>query len=245
MNLSGLTLQRGGARSPDCAQRPVPLRCRGAERGVIGRRHVAEAAVRPHGIATRRGNAHRTEIAEEREVLYCWHPWAGCVVRVHEAVEKAGGTVLRCSRDNGASGRWLELPVWMFDRATCLATRFTAVPVIDFAALAALQELLAAAVADGEVGLSFNTSGLSPTGEAHNQNRGNDDATANTRSCEGSKVSSAARPVRRTGVDDRRLAGAGLARSAGRDAARADGIDVAAPTRPRQCRPALPDGGGR
>jgi len=194
---------------------------------------------------TRRGNAHRTEIAEEREVLYCWHPWAGCVVRVHEAVEKAGGTVLRCSRDNGASGRWLELPVWMFDRATCLATRFTAVPVIDFAALAALQELLAAAVADGEVGLSFNTSGLSPTGEAHNQNRGNDDATANTRSCEGSKVSSAARPVRRTGVDDRRLAGAGLARSAGRDAARADGIDVAAPTRPRQCRPALPDGGGR
>ena len=194
---------------------------------------------------TRRGNAHRTEIAEEREVLYRWHPWASCVVRVHEAVEKVAGTVLRCSRGSGSSGRWLELPVWMFDRATCLATRVTSAPIIDFAALAALHELLAAAAADGEFGLSFNTSDLSPAGEARNQNRGNDDATANTRLCEGSKISSAARPVRRTGVDDRRVAGAGLARSAGGDAARADGIDVAAPARPQQFRPALPDGGGR
>jgi hypothetical protein len=76
---------------------------------------------------TRRGNAHRTEIAEEREVLYRWHPWAGCVVRI-EAVEKVGGIVLRCSRDSGASERWLELPAWMFDRATCLATRITPDP---------------------------------------------------------------------------------------------------------------------
>jgi hypothetical protein len=48
--------------------------------------------------STRRGNAHRTEVAEEREVLYPWHPWAGCIVHVHEAIEKVDGIVLRCSR---------------------------------------------------------------------------------------------------------------------------------------------------
>ena len=194
---------------------------------------------------TRRGNAHRTEIAEEREVLYRWHPWASCVVRVHEAVEKVGGTVLRCCRDSGVSGRWLELPVWMFDRATCLAMRVTSDPVVEFAALAALQELLAAATAHGQAALSLNTPVSGPAGEARNQNRGKDDATANTRSCEGSKIGSAARPVRRTVVDDGRLAGAGLARAAGRDATGSDRIDVAAPARPRRCKPALPDGGGR
>jgi hypothetical protein len=51
---------------------------------------------------TRSGNAHRTEVAQEREVLYPWHPWAGCVVHVHEAVEKAGGIFLRCSLDSAA-----------------------------------------------------------------------------------------------------------------------------------------------
>ena len=37
---------------------------------------------------TRRRNAHRTGEAEEREVLYRWHPWSGRVVHVHEVVEK-------------------------------------------------------------------------------------------------------------------------------------------------------------
>jgi hypothetical protein len=48
---------------------------------------------------TRRSNAHRTANPEEREVLYPWHPWAGCLVCVHEAIEKVDGIVLRCSRD--------------------------------------------------------------------------------------------------------------------------------------------------
>jgi hypothetical protein len=47
---------------------------------------------------TRRGNAHRTDKAEEREVLYPWHPWVGHVVVAHEVIEKADGVVLRCSR---------------------------------------------------------------------------------------------------------------------------------------------------
>ena len=63
---------------------------------------------------TRRGNAHRTE---ERKVLYLWHPWAGCIVHIHEVIEKAAGDVARCSHDDGAAGRLLELPIWMFDWA--------------------------------------------------------------------------------------------------------------------------------
>jgi hypothetical protein len=66
---------------------------------------------------------HATEVGQEREVLYSWHPWAGCIVRVHETVEKVDGTVLRCSREGGSTERWLELPVWMFDRARCQPMR--------------------------------------------------------------------------------------------------------------------------
>src|SRR5215471_17559342 len=106
---------------------------KGCIRGVIGSPigNVGERC-----CTTRRSNAHETDIAEEREVLYCWHPWAGCVVWIHEAVEKIGGTVLRCSRASGTGDRWLELPAWMFDRATCMAMRVTSEPVVEFAALA-------------------------------------------------------------------------------------------------------------
>ena len=62
---------------------------------------------------TRLQNAHWTE---EREVLYRWHPWAGCIVQIHEVVAKASGSVARCSRGGAAVHRSLELPVWMFDR---------------------------------------------------------------------------------------------------------------------------------
>ena len=106
---------------------------------------------------TRRGNAHRTKLPEEREVLYRWHPWAGCIVRVHEALEKVGGTILRCSRESGAGDRWLELPAWMFDRTRCTAMQVSCEPVAEFAALAALQELLAIAAIGGETALSSNT----------------------------------------------------------------------------------------
>jgi len=195
---------------------------------------------------TRRGNAHRTEISGEREVLYRWHPWAGCIVRVHEAVEKVDGTVLRCSRGGGATERWLELPAWMFDRAACLAMRTAPKPRVEFAALAVLQELLSDAIAHSDPSLSSNTPVLSPAGEARNQNRGKDDATANPISCEGSQTSPAARLVRRTSADERQLAGSDVAGAAGRDAAGADGINVATPARPRPRKTSsAPRGGGR
>jgi hypothetical protein len=87
---------------------------------------------------SRRRNAHRTE---EREVLYRFHPWSGCVVHVHEAIDKANGAMVRCSRDD-ASGRWLELPIWMFDRASCALIEVVAAPRVDLTALGALIALL-------------------------------------------------------------------------------------------------------
>ena len=87
---------------------------------------------------TRRSNAHRTE---ERKVLYPWHPWAGCIVHIHAVIEKAAGNVVRCSHDDGASGRLLELPIWMFDRAACAPMRVETFPQADIAALQAFADI--------------------------------------------------------------------------------------------------------
>jgi hypothetical protein len=50
----------------------------------------------------------------------------------------------------------------MFDRATCLATRITSDPVVEFAALFALHELLAVAAPPRATASSLNTPVLSP-----------------------------------------------------------------------------------
>jgi hypothetical protein len=49
--------------------------------------------------------------------------------------------MVRCSRDD-ASGRWLELPIWMFDRASCALIELGAAPRVDLAALGSLIALL-------------------------------------------------------------------------------------------------------
>ena len=92
---------------------------------------------------TWRRNAHRTGEAEDREVLYPWHPWSGCVVHVHEAVVKEAGEVLRCSLEGGDAGRWLELPAWMLDRASCAVMRIEGHPCVDVGTLWRLTAVLA------------------------------------------------------------------------------------------------------
>src|ERR1700736_3510430 len=69
-------------------------------------------------------------------------PWAGCLVHIHEVVEKAGREVFRCSLSGRASGRWLEIPAWMFDRAARAAWRVGAAPYVEIAVLTALATLL-------------------------------------------------------------------------------------------------------
>src|SRR6202171_574528 len=117
----------------------------GTECAPLPRRHVI--SVRPCSTisecachcTTRRRNAHGIA---EHELLYPWHPWAGCLVHIHEVVEKVGRQVFRCSLSGRASGRWLEIPAWMFDRAARAAWRVGAAPDVEIAVLTALATLL-------------------------------------------------------------------------------------------------------
>src|ERR1700730_2513971 len=93
---------------------------------------------------TRRRNAHG--MAKD-ELLYPWHPWAGCLVHIHEVVEKAGGEFFRCSLSDQASGRSLEIPAWIFDRAARATCRVGAAPtiahrILQGAALAIVENLM-------------------------------------------------------------------------------------------------------
>ena len=82
-------------------------------------------------------------VVREAEVVYLWHPWTGCIVQIHEVVEKASGNVARCGLDGATVCRALELPVWMLDRAACASIRMDTCPRVDVAALDALTTLLA------------------------------------------------------------------------------------------------------
>jgi hypothetical protein len=120
-------------------------------------------------------NAHK---AEKQEVLYLFHPWAGCIVHIHEVLKKPAGDVCRCSHDSRAIARYLELPMWMFDRAACAAIQIEAHPRVHITALSALMVLLRQAAGAGD----SNSTALSnaPTcgvrRVSHDQNRGDSNA---------------------------------------------------------------------
>ena len=89
---------------------------------------------------TRFENAHRIAC---REVLYRLHPWFGCEVFVHAAIDKADGGVFQCSVDGSDAERWLEIPAWMFDHGACAGDiRFSTAPFVCLEALGALSTLL-------------------------------------------------------------------------------------------------------
>jgi hypothetical protein len=172
---------------------------------------------------TRRQNAHTTE---ERKVLYPWHPWAGCIVHIHEVIEKSAGDVARCSHDDGALGRLLELPIWMFDRSACAPMRVEAFPRVDIGALQALRVLLDAAAIGGVAArLASSNARLSAAARvSHDQNRGEAHATSTAASTRPSRRDAAVRFVR---YRERRQHGtdAGMANAA---SANAPGSDDAA-----------------
>ena len=171
----------------------------------------------------RRGNAHRTE---ERKVLYSWHPWAGCIVHIHEVIEKAAGDVVRCSHDGGASGRLLELPIWMFDRAACAPMRVEAFPQADIAALQALRTLLdTTAIGGVAVGLApLNAPDSGAARISHDQNRGEVHATPTAASTRRSKRDAAVRSFR-YGERQQRGTDAGMADVASANAPGPDSTD--------------------
>jgi len=68
-------------------------------------------SVAGNGCTTEQQDTHGTEV---RELSYPWHPWSGRLIHIHQVLDK-GIAVFRCSLTGDADGRWLEIPVWMFD----------------------------------------------------------------------------------------------------------------------------------
>src|SRR5258708_2788193 len=159
--------------------------------------------------------------------------WAGCLVHIHEVVEKTGREVFRCSLSGQASGRWLEIPDWMFDRAAGAAWRVGAAPYVDIAVLTALATLLqdVTSVSSAPSQLRDSSAALG----SHDANRGDVHAAPAYRSPPSSQqctsVRSVLRPAHRRGAD---AAMAGVAR---RDAPYADEADGPPDLRPRRRRP--------
>jgi len=144
---------------------------------------------------TRRRNAHRIK---EREVVYPWHLWIGCIVQIHEVVEKTSGDVVRCSRGGDGAGRWLELPLWMFDRVECTPMGIATVPHVSLAALSALMVLLTEG-RGAEAAMGMAAPGARDSGAgwlSHEANRGDVHATAAPHSPQSSKQTAPAQFVR-------------------------------------------------
>jgi hypothetical protein len=130
-------------------------------------------------------------------------PWAGCLVHIHEVVEKAGGEVFRCSLSGRATGRWLEIPAWMFDRAAGATWRVGAAPYVDIAVLTALATLLQdmTSVSGAPSQLRDSSAALG----SHDANRGDVHAAPAYRSPSSSQqctsVRSVLRPALRRGAE--------------------------------------------
>ena len=136
-------MQRGEARRPQTPQRLAPLHHAALAWPSEPRTPPASDSQDWNVAAPRcRRRQHNAHVTERREVLYPWHPWFGMTVHVHQVVEKGLIGTLRCSVDGAASGRWLELPAWMFDRAICLPITLASSPRAHLAALEILRNLL-------------------------------------------------------------------------------------------------------
>lgn len=88
---------------------------------------------------TKRQNTH---VIDQREVLYRWHPWFGQSVYVDEVIDKPGDAVFRCNLTGVRSDRFLEVPIWMFDRAACSACCRAETAHVGHDALKALAGLI-------------------------------------------------------------------------------------------------------
>jgi hypothetical protein len=148
-------------------------------------------------------------------------------------IEKAAGDVARCGHDDGAAGHLLELPIWMFDQATCAPMRVATFPQADIAALQALRALLHA-TAIGGIPVGFASLNAPVSGAArvsHDQNRGEVHATPTAASTRPSKWDAAVRSVHYEG--QQRGTDAGMADATSANAPGSDGADDASHLRSR------------
>ena len=85
---------------------------------------------------------HKTHISKYQEVYYPWHPWYGCSVLVRGSLTRRDRVVFRCTIEDDAANKNLEVPQWMFDRAVCCGMRLVDTPVLRVHELRSLKALL-------------------------------------------------------------------------------------------------------
>ncbi|SEI21492.1 hypothetical protein SAMN05216228_10784 [Rhizobium tibeticum] len=120
------------------------------------------------GCTTEQQNTHGTEV---HELLYPWHPWSGRLIHIHQVLDK-GIAVFRCSLTSDAAGRWLEIPVWMFDRIASAHWRTMPVPHVELASLRALARILE------EAGTPSQREEIGAALDSHEASRGDVHATS-------------------------------------------------------------------
>ena len=76
-----------------------------------------------------------------RTVRYPFHPWFGREVFVFTHLSWLGQPILRCRLDLEAP-RGLDIPLWMFDEATCATMGIKSQPAVSFHALRRLRQVL-------------------------------------------------------------------------------------------------------
>jgi hypothetical protein len=84
------------------------------------------------------------------------------------------GVYFRCAADGGHADRWLEVPAWMFERASCPGDlQLTAAPFVSLGALGELSALLdralktSTASSNAPLSGAFRSSHDQIRGEAH------------------------------------------------------------------------------
>src|SRR5262249_25937978 len=157
----------------------------------------------------------------------------GLRIGIHEAIERPGGVVFRCSLTASDAKRWLEIPAWMFDRSACTKVRVAAEPHTDLPALVMLGALLRDARIKRSTATDAADSGVSPL--SGDQNRGETHATPEQTEAGTPPRAAANRPVRRERADHRRRAG--LVRAIHGDTGGADHPDDEADPGPRRQAP--------
>ena len=103
-----------------------------------GRRSRSRCASGPR-CTTDQNKTHNTATCD---VHYPWHPWYSNRVLIVEQLNRCDRKVSRCRREGDESGRTLELPQWMLDRAACCTLRLADAPVVRATDLRRLSDLL-------------------------------------------------------------------------------------------------------
>jgi hypothetical protein len=98
------------------------------------------------------------------------------VIGVYGVVAKCDGVYFRCAVDGCHADRWLEVPAWMFERASCPGDlQLTAAPFVSLGALGELSALLDQALKTSKASSNAPLSGASRS--SHDQIRGEADAS--------------------------------------------------------------------